>query len=60
MSKPEVKVRIRHEYRGIPYEIEFELSKPKQLDLLPSVIDEIIKFIDNILGDENEKQQHEP
>jgi len=60
MSKPEVKVRIRHEYRGIPYEIEFELSEPKQLDLLPGVIDEIIKFIDNMLGDENEKQQHEP
>jgi len=55
MSKPEVKVRIKHEYRQVPYEVEFVLSNTSQLDLVGSVVGEIIKFINNILGDENEK-----
>jgi len=53
MSKPEVKVRIKHEYRQVPYEVEFALSNTSQLDLVGNVVDEIIKFIDKML--ENEK-----
>jgi len=50
MSKPEITVRIRHKYRGVPYELEFTLSNTSQLDLIGDVIDEIVRFIDNMLG----------
>lgn len=49
----EIKVGIRHEYRGVPYEVEFTLSDMGQLDLLGDVIDEVVRFIDGMLEERN-------
>ena len=44
-----IKVRVRHRYRGVPYELEFTLSGMSQLSLLSGAIDGVVKFIDKIL-----------
>jgi len=44
-----VKVRIRHSYRGVPYEIEIDSNSLKTLDLLDDLLDQVYNAIDRLL-----------
>ena len=44
-----VKVRIKHQYRQIPYEIEIDANSIGTLDLLDGLLDQVYNAIDRIL-----------
>ena len=44
-----VKVRIKHQYRGVPYEIEVDSDSLGALDLLDGLLDQVYDAIDRIL-----------
>ena len=44
-----VKVRIKHQYRGVPYEIEIDSNSIKTLDLLDDLLNQVYNAIDRIL-----------
>ena len=44
-----VKVRIKHQYRGVPYEIEIDSNSIKTLDLLDDLLNQVYSAIDRIL-----------
>ena len=46
----EIKVRIKHQYRGIPYEIEMDCEALRSLDALDDILMRIHAFIDEIVG----------
>jgi actin-like ATPase involved in cell morphogenesis len=45
----EVKVKIKHLYRGIPYEIEMDAESISSLDALDDLLMRIHAFIDEIV-----------
>ena len=44
-----VKVRIRHSYRGVPYEIEIDSNSLRTLDLLDDLLNQVYDAIDRLL-----------
>jgi len=44
-----VKIRIRHEYRGIPYELEMVTEALEDISQLHGIITKIHMFIDRIV-----------
>ena len=44
-----VKVRIKHSYKGVPYEIEIDSDSLGALDLLDGLLDQVYDTIDRIL-----------
>jgi len=44
-----VKVRIKHIYKGVPYEIEIDSDSLGALDLLDSLLDQVYNAINRIL-----------
>ena len=44
-----VKVRIKHSYKGVPYEIEIDSDSLGALDLLDGLLDQVYDTIDQIL-----------
>jgi len=44
-----VKVRIKHSYKGVPYEIEIDSDSLGALDLLDGLLDQMYDAVDRIL-----------
>ena len=44
-----MKIRIRHEYRGVPYELEMETEALEDISLLHGIITRIHMFINRIV-----------
>ena len=47
-----MKIRIRHEYRGVPYELEMETEALENISFLDEILTRIHRFIDRIMETE--------
>ena len=44
-----MKIRIRHEYKGVPYELEMETEALENISLLHGILTKLHMFIDRIV-----------